>query len=239
MDQKRLGIIGGMGPKATAVFMDMLVDHTEAVRDQDHIDMVVLNHASLPDRTAVILSGEKERFLTVVEKDIRLLEHVGVANIAIPCNTSHYFYQDMQAMTSIPIINMVDETLQEIARRFERGSKIGVLATNGTLRSGIYRQTCDQYGMRYHDISDEMQAEVMGIIYDDVKRDNNVSPDKLEAIVRRLIEEGECQCVILACTELSCISLGEAAQARCIDAMDVLVKRSIELSGKTPVNLDL
>lgn len=238
MEQKRLGIIGGMGPKATAVFMDMLVDHTKAERDQDHIDMVVLNHASLPDRTAVILSGEKERFLTVVEKDIRLLEHVGVDNIAIPCNTSHYFYRDMQAMTSIPIIHMVDETLQEIARRFERGSKIGVLATNGTLRSGIYRETCDKYGMRYHDISDEMQAEVMSIIYDDVKRDNNVSPDKLEAIVRRLIEDGECKCVILACTELSCIALGEAAQARCIDAMDVLVKRSIELSGKTPVNLD-
>ena len=238
MEQKRLGIIGGMGPKATAVFMNMLVDHTAAVRDQDHIDMVVLNHASLPDRTEVILSGEKERFLNVVEQDIRLLEHAGVANIAIPCNTSHYFYEDMQAMTSIPIIHMVDETLQEIARRYEPGSKIGVLATNGTLRSGIYRQTCAKYQMRYHDISDAMQAAVMSIIYDDVKRDNDVSPDKLEAIVRELVDEGECACVILACTELSCIELGEAARSRCIDAMDVLVKRSIERSGRRPVNLD-
>lgn len=238
MEQKRLGIIGGMGPKATAVFMDKLVDHTAAVRDQDHIDMVVLNHASLPDRTEVILSGEKDRFLSAVEKDIRLLEHVGVANIAIPCNTSHYFYQDMQAMTSIPIIHMVDETLQEIARRYEAGSKVGVLATNGTLRSGIYRDTCAKYSMRYHDIDDAMQAEVMRIIYEDVKRDNNVSPDKLEAIIFDLIERAECQCVILACTELSCISISEAAKAHSIDAMAMLVKRSIELSGKKTVNLD-
>ncbi|MFD0672628.1 aspartate/glutamate racemase family protein [Cohnella sp. GCM10027633] len=237
MEQKRLGIIGGMGPKATAVFLDMLVDHTEAERDQDHIDMIVLNHASLPDRTSIILSGEKDRFLGAVEKDIRLLEHAGVSNIAIPCNTSHYFYQDMQAMTSVPIINMVDETLQEIARRYEPGSKIGVLATNGTLRSGIYRQTCDKYKMRYHEIDDQMQADVMSIIYDDVKRDNNVSPDRLEAIIRTLIEDGECRCVILACTELSCIPLSDAARASSIDAMAMLVKRSIELSGKTPVNL--
>ncbi|WP_027086623.1 aspartate/glutamate racemase family protein [Cohnella panacarvi] len=238
MEQIRLGIIGGMGPKATAVFMDKLVDHTAAVRDQDHIDMVVLNHASLPDRTEVILSGEKVRFLSAVEKDIRLLEHVGVANIAIPCNTSHYFYQDMQAMTSIPIIHMVDETLREIARRYETGSKVGVLATNGTLRSGIYRDTCAKYSMRYHDIDDAMQAEVMRIIYEDVKRDNNVSPDKLEAIIFDLIERGECQCVVLACTELSCIAISEAAKAHSIDAMAMLVKRSIELSGKKTVNLD-
>ncbi|MBO9599884.1 MAG: amino acid racemase [Cohnella sp.] len=238
MEQKRLGIIGGMGPKATAVFMDKLVDHTAAVRDQDHIDMVVLNHASLPDRTEVILSGEKKRFLNAVEKDIRLLEQVGVANIAIPCNTSHYFYQDMQAMTSIPIIHMVDETLQEIARRYETGSKIGVLATNGTLRSGIYRETCAKYSMRYHDIDDAMQAEVMRIIYEDVKRDNIVSPEKLEAIIFDLIERGECRCVIIACTELSCIPISEAAKAHSIDAMAMLVKRSIELSGKKTVNLD-
>lgn len=238
MEQKRLGIIGGMGPKATAVFMDMLVDHTKAVRDQDHIDMVVLNHASLPDRTEVILSGEKDRFLGAVEKDIRLLEHVGVANIAIPCNTSHYFYQDMQAMTSIPIIHMVDETLQEIARRYEAGSKVGVLATNGTLRSGIYRQTCDKYSMRYHDIDDAMQTEVMRIIYEDVKRDNNVSPDKLEAIILDLVERAECQCVIIACTELSCISISDKAKAHSIDAMAMLVKRSIELSGKQTINLE-
>ncbi|MBO9596318.1 MAG: aspartate/glutamate racemase family protein, partial [Cohnella sp.] len=144
MEQKRLGIIGGMGSKATAVFMDMLVEHTKAERDQDHIDMVILNHASLPDRTEVIIAGEHDRFLGAVKGDIRLLEHAGVANIAIPCNTSHYFHNQMQAMTDIPIIHMVDETLQEIGRRYEAGSKVGILATNGTLRSGIYKKACEK-----------------------------------------------------------------------------------------------
>ncbi|MFC5529950.1 aspartate/glutamate racemase family protein [Cohnella yongneupensis] len=238
MEQKRLGIIGGMGSKATAVFLDMLVDHTAVERDQDHIDMVILNHASLPDRTTVILSGEGDRFLNAVEKDIRLLEYAGVSNIAIPCNTSHYFYNDMQAMTGINIINMVDETLQEIARRYEAGSKVGILATTGTLRSGIYRDACARNQMRYHEIDDTIQAEIMRIIYEDVKRDNDISPEKLEAIIRKLVDESECQCIIIACTELSCIPLSEETRPYCIDAMAMLVKRSIELSGKTTVNLD-
>ena len=177
--------------------------------------------------------------MSAVEKDIRLLEHAGVSNIAIPCNTSHYFHKDMQEMTSINIINMVDETLQEIGRRYEAGSKVGILATTGTLRSGIYRDACERNNMRCpHDIEDSMQADIMRIIYEDVKRDNNINPDKLEVIIRDLIERSECQCVIIACTELSCIPISDETRSHCIDAMSMLVKRSIEMSGKMTVNLD-
>lgn len=238
MEQKRLGIIGGMGSKATAVFMDMLVEHTEAKRDQDHLDMVILNHASLPDRTEVIRSNEGERFLNEVEKDIRLLEYAQVANIAIPCNTSHFFHAQMQAMTNIPIIHIVEETFKEICTRLEPGSRVGVLATNGTMQSGIYRDACVKYGMEYYSLSDDLQQRVMDIIYLDVKRDNNVSPQKLEALINELVDLAHCQCIIIACTELSCISIGDKTRPFCVDAMDVLVKRSIELSGKRSVGWD-
>lgn len=234
MDQKSLGVIGGMGPKATAVFFDKVIENTVAQRDQEHVDMIILNHATIPDRTAVILEGTEERFLSEVARDLKLLENAGVAHIAIPCNTSHYFYDEMQAMTTVPIIHMVDETVRMIHERFGSGITVGVLATSGTMKSGVYARACDRYGIEHYEPDEAMQAAVMKIIYSNVKRDMNFSPDELQALIHELREHHGCECVILACTELSCIELGPEFESSVVDAMQVLVERSIELSGRTP-----
>lgn len=234
MDQKSLGVIGGMGPKATAVFFDKVIENTVAQRDQEHVDMIILNHATIPDRTTVILEGTEERFLSEVARDLKLLENAGVAHIAIPCNTSHYFYDEMQAMTSVPIIHMVDETVRMIHERFGSGIKVGVLATSGTMKSGVYARACEQYGLGHYAPDDAMQAQVMKIIYSNVKRDMDFSPDELQALIHELREHRGCECVILACTELSCIVLGPEFEEHVVDAMQVLVERSITLSGRTP-----
>ncbi|WP_123042927.1 aspartate/glutamate racemase family protein [Cohnella candidum] len=231
MENKRLGIIGGMGPKATSVFMDRIIDHTVAERDQDHIDMLVLNHATLPDRTEVILENDGRKFLTAIEPDFRFMEHAGVSHIAIPCNTSHYFYDDMQGMTTIPIINMVEETLKVIAERYGKGSQAGLLATNGTVRSGVYRKAAERLGIRLYEPDASVQQQVMDIIYD-FKKGKKDSSAELESVVRQLLDREGCDCAILACTELSCIPVSEETAAYCADAMDVLVRKSIELSGK-------
>lgn len=232
METKKLGVIGGMGPQATSVFFEKLIENTEAERDQDHIDMLILNHATLPDRTKVILEGRSELFLDAVANDFKLLELAGVANIAIPCNTSHYFYDEMQQMTTVNIINMVDETVKEIHGRYGDGSKIGILATNGTISTGIYRTSCDSYGMKLYEPEPSLQQKVMDIIYNDVKAQKNVDPSKLESLIHHLIYEEQCQCVILACTELSCIELSDFYKECSVDAMEVLVNKSITLSGK-------
>ena len=232
MKDKSLGIIGGMGPKATAVFFDKIIDRTVADHDQEHIDMIILNHATIPDWTNVIASGDSRPFLNAITKDFALLEHAGVANIAIPCNTSHYFYNEMQAMTSIPIINMVDETLSNIHAQYGSGCRVGILATNGTINTGVYAKGCENYSMQLVEPKDEMQRQVMDIIYTDVKGHNNCDPTKLETIIDQLIHTYECHCVILACTELSCITLSEQYASYSIDAMEVLVERAITLSGK-------
>jgi aspartate racemase len=232
MEAKSLGIIGGMGPKATSVFFDMIIEQTVADRDQEHIDIVILNHATLPDRTSVILKNEGEQFLKAVAKDFKLMEAAGVSNIAIPCNTSHYFYNDMQQMTDINIINMVDETLKVIYETYGEHCKVGILATNGTVSSGVYRKGCDQYNMKLHEPDPAIQEHVMDIIYNKVKRNLPVEPSEFEGIIRHLLDHNDCQCVIIACTELSCIPVQAAVSNYCVDAMDVLVKKSIELSGK-------
>ncbi|OIK09672.1 aspartate racemase [Bacillus sp. MUM 116] len=227
---KSLGVIGGMGPKATSVFFDRVVENTVADRDQDHIDMMILNHATLPDRTEAILNGREELFLEAVKKDFKLLGFAGVSHIAIPCNTSHYFYDQMQAMTDIPIIHMVDETLKVIDQKYGENAKIGLLATKGTISSGIYEKECGKYKMQMYVPNEAIQKQTMDIIYS-IKADKVIEPLELEEIIHQLVFDEGCSCVILACTELSCVKISEDAAKYCVDAMEVLVEQSIALSG--------
>lgn len=232
MESKGLGVIGGMGPKATSVFFDSIVENTDASKDQDHINMVILNHATLPDRTDAILNGTDKLFLDSIRNDIELLEKAGVSNIAIPCNTSHYFYDKIQEMTDIHIINMVEETIKEIYEKYGGKAKIGIMATNGTIKSDVYKKVCQQYGLQIYYPDTIIQEQVMDIIYNKVKSDIEVDSKEIEDIVFDFIFKQECSCVILACTELSCINLNDDVAKYCVDAMKVLVKKSIELSGK-------
>lgn len=213
-----LGVIGGMGPLATNVFYQYLIDHTVAHSDQDHINTILLSHASMPDRTASILSGNTEALLRAMQSDFALLNPLGLKAIAIPCNTSHYFYDTLTSLTDTPIINMVEETIRTCAAQGEK--KVAVLATAGTLRSGVYAQYADRYGITCTDIAEDDAAKVMDIIYA-VKRENRRDfPALLEMIDRysRLAR------VILACTELSCIPIGKR---NAVDALKVLGTEAI------------
>lgn len=232
MEEKTLGVLGGMGPKATAVFFDTVIDRTAATSDQEHINMLIINHASIPDRTKVIKQQQEELFLTTIANDFRLLEHAGVANIAIPCNTSHYFYDQMQEMTTIPIINMIDETWKVVFDRFGAGCRAAVLATTGTMNTKVYAKGIAPYPMHLVEPPEHIQQEVMDIIYTDVKANNNCEPERLQQLIDDMMEQHNCHCVILACTELSCIQLEQKYAAYTVDAMQTLVDRAIVLSGK-------
>ncbi|WP_083443635.1 cysteate racemase [Ornithinibacillus contaminans] len=232
MEHKKLGVLGGMGPAATALFFEKVIENTKANKDQEHIDMVILNHATIPDRTSAILEDNKTDFLVAVQKDFDLFEAAGVANIAIPCNTSHYFYDDMQAMTSIHIINMIEETVQYIRDKYGPSAKVGILATDGTINTGIYQNECHKYNMKAHIPNVLVQEQVMRTIYD-FKADKPVDVLGFERIITTMMEEENCDCVILGCTELSCIPVGDHIQPYCVDAMQVLVNEAITRSGKT------
>ncbi len=231
MSSMKLGVVGGMGPMATSMFFERIVERTEANSDQEHIDIVILNHASIPDRTKAILSGDYDDFLTKMREDLELLERIGVSNIAIPCNTSHFFMKQMVEMTSVPIINMVTETANEVLSRYGKGTRVGILATNGTIQTGTYEQACEAIGLVFIKPEPELQDKVMQTIYD-IKSDLPVDVMVFESIIRHMIDDMHCDCVILACTELSLIKIGPDASVHCIDAMDVLIEKSILYSGK-------
>ncbi|MFZ3577044.1 aspartate/glutamate racemase family protein [Virgibacillus sp. DJP39] len=231
MEQKKLGVLGGMGPMATSLFFEQVIEHTLARKDQDHLDMIILNHATIPDRTDAILNKKETAFLAAVKKDFDLFEKTDVANIAIPCNTSHYFFDTMQAMTSINIINMIDETSKFIRETYGSDAKVGILATNGTINSGIYQKGCQKFGMEAVVPNEQIQSLIMEIIYR-FKADESIDPSELDRIINELVFKEGCMCIILGCTELSCIPLSDEAEQYTVDAMRVLVEQSIIQSGK-------
>ncbi|MEN2767120.1 aspartate/glutamate racemase family protein [Ornithinibacillus xuwenensis] len=231
MEQKKLGVLGGMGPAATSLFFERVIENTVANKDQEHLDMVILNHATIPDRTKAILENDKQLFLDAVKKDFQIFEAADVHNIAIPCNTSHFFYDEMQEMTSINIINMIEETVRFIRQQYGPTAKVGILATDGTINTGIYQQECHKYNMKAHIPDVHVQAQVMQTIYD-FKADKPVNVLGFERIISNMIEMERCDCVILGCTELSCIEISEHLIPYCVDAMQVLANEAILLSGK-------
>ncbi|WP_062351742.1 aspartate/glutamate racemase family protein [Bacillus kwashiorkori] len=232
MEEMKLGIIGGMGSKATAVFFDKLVEKTVAEKDQDHINTVILNHATLPDRTEAIINQTGDAFLRAVKTDFQLLETAGVKHIAIPCNTSHYYYEEMQAMTTIPIIHMIEETAKVIYKKHGVNAKVALMATDGTVRSGIYKKACDKYDIQLVLPNEQQQAQIMDIIYTKVKGGITTEIQEFNDLVNDFVQNLQCDCVILACTELSCIKLTEDIKSYTVDAMEVLVEKSVLLSGK-------
>ncbi len=226
MKPYKLGILGGMGSFATATFFQRIVENTKAKNDQEHIDMIILNHASLPDRTETIINNKNQDFLQAIKGDLKLLENK-VNHIAIPCNTSHYYMEDMQKMVTIPIINMVQSTVKKIRSDFGENSRVAVLATDGTIQTKVYERELTKHGLVYHPLNETLQSQVMDIIYQ-FKADSQYTTPVLTNIIRHLITDDQCDCVIVACTELSCIAIDPDLKLYYVDALDVLVEQSIK-----------
>ena len=228
MEQK-LGVLGGMGPQATQVFYQFVLDRTDAARDQDHIPALILSDTGIPDRTQAILSGETGELYQRLLKDARLLENCGCTAIAIPCNTSHFFADRLQGELSVPIIHMVRETVKVLSS--DPGvHKVGILATDGTVRTGVYQRECEAQGLAAFSPPPEVQKVVMSIIYDEIKKGEKGSREKF-AVMDRCLRAAGCDAAILGCTELSVFRTYHPLPEFYVDAMDILAERCITYCG--------
>lgn len=228
---KTLGVLGGLGPQATDYFYNGVIEHTDASCDQEHIDMIILSHATTPDRTKAIVTGDDQVLIDSLVKDVQMLEKAGAANIAIPCNTSHYFYDHMQAAVRIPIIHMVRESVRYAKRKYANVKRIGIMGTDGTISSGIYDIECEKAGVEAVHPSEERQKDVMHIIYEEIKAGERGSKHLFKRVTEELIRDKQCDVIILACTELSVYRHFHNVPECCLDAMDVLIRESILRSG--------
>ena len=226
-----IGIIGGMGPMASQLFYKMVTEHTAAERDQDHINLILLSDASMPDRTAAILSGRYDGPEEQLLADARLLEQCGCTAIAITCNTAHFFADRIADKIGIPILHMIRETAATVASRCPGGT-VGILATDGTIQTGLYQKALEARGLTPWTPPAEIQKEVMHQIYDRVKKGlpcDRESWARIEAACRA----AGCAEVVLACTELSVIKADEGLEDWYVDPMETLARKVIETAGKT------
>ena len=218
-----------MGPQATQDFYQRILDRTDASCDQEHLPTLIWSDTSMPDRTAAILGGDAEGCYRRLLDGARLLERGGCTALAIPCNTSHYFADRLQAQLHIPIIHMIRETVAAIQAMGKK--TVGILATDGTVQTGIYQKELTAAGLTPVTLPERLQKTVMSIIYDEIKKGETGSREKFGEVDAWLRQAG-CDCAILGCTELSVYRALHSLPPYYMDAMEVLAEQAILRCGK-------
>ncbi len=231
---KTIGIIGGMGPSATYDLANKIIANTQANCDQEHIHVCIDCNTAIPDRTDAILNGRRDPLPELVKSALRL-ENMGAQLLIMPCNTAHYFYDQIGSFLDVPMLHMPGETARVLK---EKGlSCAGVLATDGTKAVGIYDEALKKQWINAVYPSEENQKQVMRIIYERVKAGNlDLSGIPVQEILQDLWDQGA-QAVILGCTELPiAFQQFQCNDWHLIDPTNVLARAAISFAGGMLVN---
>lgn len=225
----KLGVIGGLGPMATAYFMELVTKMTKASTDQEHIEMIIYSKPQIPDRTSYILGQSDENPLDSINEVAHKLEEFGADVIAIPCITAHCFHDKLCENISVKILNAVEETANELKKL--GCTKAGIMATSGTMKCGLFQDALKNVGIIPVEADEKIQSLVMDLIYNDIKAGKKPNKETFNTIREYFFDKGV-QAVILGCTELSLLKWNEELNLDgFIDAMRVLAKASIRECG--------
>ncbi len=231
-NRKLLGILGGLGPLSSAYFYELLTQRTKALRDQDHIDIILSSRATTPDRTAFVLGYSQESPLPYMVEDAQRLEAYGADAIIIPCNTAHYFIQEVRRSVSVPVPSIITETALHLKHCGYK--KALILGTEGTVAAGSYQKELDGLGIGWKLPEEKSQQVISDIIYGDVKAGRVPPAEKLFAVTEPEFAAG-CDCAILGCTELSVLKRAFPEQYKYVDSLEALAWRAIRLFDREPV----
>lgn len=228
-----LGIIGGMGPMASAVFYDMISSKTDASCDQENLNLILLSHAGMPDRTRAILSKDEAQIEAVRSKllaDAMFLQNAGCTAIAVTCNTAHYFVNMIEDELDIPFIHLIRETAEAVASEFG-ARKVAVLATDGTIETRLYQDELSKRGVIAFTPKAEVQALVMHEIYECIKSGKPADEEIWQKIEEYVKDEG-CEAAVLACTELSVVRKELSLGSFYFDPMDIMAEKCLDFYEK-------
>jgi aspartate racemase len=231
-----LGIFGGMGPEATANMLQLVVKLTPAKKDQEHIPTLVFSFPQVPDRTTAILGNDPSIVPYLVEGVTRL-ERAGASFIIIPCNTAHHYHDKMQAAVSIPILHMIRETARVVAERYPQSRDIGLLATSGTIQTGLYEKEFARLGRRTIVPDSTVESGKVMKAIDLIKAGNTgKESEDLLAEAGAHLEARGAQVLVLGCTEIPLAFNPERATVPVVNATRVLAEAAIrtyyERSGR-------
>ena len=225
-ERKVLGIIGGMGPMATADLFIKIIGMTDADCDGGHLHILIDNNTDIPDRTKSILSGSDAPLRFMAESAERLTAQ-GADILVIPCHTAHYYYDELQKLCRVPVLNMLGVLAQAAQSAGYR--RLGLLATDGVVHSGIYDSAFHGTGIELIYPDPEGQKKLMHLIYEHVKAGKHAGVSALEPCLDGMASRGA-QAFILGCTELPLV-FSDRPGRRFIDPTALLAEAAIKAAG--------
>ncbi len=222
-----IGILGGMGPEATADLFLEITRLTPAGRDQDHVRVLIYSNPKIPDRTRAIAEGGEDPLPALIET-ARVLESGGAGVLALPCNAAHHYVPMIQNSIGIPILNMIEETCRQLRADRPRIGTVGLLATTGTVRSSIYTAVCAREGLNLlvPEESEQRRADT-AILEIKAGRNKFVAAETFEALGELLIGRGA-ESVILGCTEIPLVFRADKVGYPSINPTRVLAQAALD-----------
>ena len=236
MNEKIVGILGGMGPQATVDLFQKVLNATPAQTDQEHLRIIIDCHSKIPDRTAHILKGEENPGPYMIES-AKLLENAGAELILIPCNAAHHWHEVVQQNVNIPVLHIMESTLEHVTHNYPQTEVIGLLASSSTVKNGLYQEIFNRKSIEVICPEPQYQEKVMKAIWE-VKA-GNAGPDVTKLLVdagNSLIARGA-QGVIAGCTEIPIVLKNGDLSVPVIDATYALALAGVKeaLGKSTPV----
>ena len=236
MQNNRLtvGVLGGMGPHATLDFLSRVLELTTTQVEQDHVPMLIDHNPQIPNRQIAIRTGDDEDVRTALVKMAVRLELAGADFLAMPCNTAHAFAEEIAALVSIPFVSIIDTTISEVVEH--EVAKVGLLATNACLNSGMYQRAAKKSGLELYVLSAEAQARLMQLVFQ-VKqgRDDDEAYMTMTDLACRLIDAGA-QGLIAGCTEIPLVLRADTLKIPVVSSTDALARRCVAIScGHAPL----
>jgi len=228
---KRLGIVGGMGPEATSDLFLKIIKNTPAKKDQEHIPIVIDNFPQIPDRTA-FLKGLGESPFPYLLESVRRLEKCNVDYLCMPCNTAHYFLDELRKLTKIPFISIVESTLESLVNVNKSYEKIGLMATDGTFIGKVYHNVFEKKGFKIVNFKNEIQKKIMESIYTLKCGHKKKSVELFKEAFSAIIDDGY-DCLIAGCTEIPILlPYVERDLIDTYDATEILALKVVDLCYK-------
>ena len=224
-----IGIVGGMGPMAGVLLQQKIIEMTLAKTDQDHLRVICFTNPQIPDRTRSLREDGGDAYVAGIVESIDALTRAGAELVAIPCNTSHARFDTIASRAAIPVLNMINVTLNKA--RSSGVERVGLLATDGAVASGVFGND-KVISMVLPEASE--QREVMEIIYDIKagKYNDATTLEKIKALSARLRARGA-QKVVFGCTELS-LYTSSFPDGEIIDPLVELAREAVRVATGSP-----
>jgi aspartate racemase len=228
-----VGVVGGMGPAASAYFCLRLAEAEKAAHDQDHLHVILDSDPSVPDRTAFLLGGSNDPVPALVTIATRLVK-AGAELLVMPCNSASPFTDQVAAAVTVPVVDWAGEAARAVTDANPDAIAVGLLATDGTVRSGIYGQRLQSLGASVVLPDERSQRQISAVIYD-IKAGSARPPHAVAtvlAVVQDLAMHGA-GAVLVGCTELSLLlaTAEVTPPVPVTDALEAVVRRTITLAG--------